>query len=194
MRLEDILPPEEAGEVPRCTEGARACPPEDVGGVLGYEEIIESLDAPSDDASDDEWGDPFDWSWYDPEAVDLDHVNERLGRIAPKHMRAAKRAPKESSHGSGASLAPPAIHRQAERTMRAIQRLIDEREFDGSDEANDFLESLMERGLVPEFDPGDDPLVQAQDVVDRAFDASSREEAERMAREALALSPDCADA
>jgi hypothetical protein len=39
--LERLIPPK--GSHPICLAGERRCPPEDVGGVLGYEEFLEAL-------------------------------------------------------------------------------------------------------------------------------------------------------
>jgi len=36
IRMEAIAPREQGRKYPRCLKGARACPPEDVGGVYGY--------------------------------------------------------------------------------------------------------------------------------------------------------------
>ena len=40
--LEKILEPEPNVAYPRCIEGARACPPEDVGGIWGYADFLDS--------------------------------------------------------------------------------------------------------------------------------------------------------
>ncbi|MBU3159870.1 plasmid pRiA4b ORF-3 family protein [Clostridium frigoris] len=57
---------------PVCVGGKRACPPEDCGGVPGYEEIIS--------ADGDDKKEFIDWLGYefDPEAFTVEWANERL--------------------------------------------------------------------------------------------------------------------
>ncbi len=45
VTLEDVLPRGSA-KYPRCVAGARACPPEDCGGVHGLAEFLEAIDDP----------------------------------------------------------------------------------------------------------------------------------------------------
>lgn len=60
-------------ERPRCLKGKRSCPPEDCGGIYGYEEVLEVLGIPKKSRELREWvGD------FDPEYFDLDQVNTRL--------------------------------------------------------------------------------------------------------------------
>ena len=77
--LEKILPVEAGVVYPRCLKGKRACPPEDCGGVWGYEELLEILADPehAEHATYMEWmGDEFD-----PEAFDLEELNEILEEL-----------------------------------------------------------------------------------------------------------------
>lgn len=72
--VERITPPESGVKYPRCTAGARACPPEDVGGIWGYEEFLEAIGDPKHERYEEflEWiGGEFD-----PEAFDLAETNE----------------------------------------------------------------------------------------------------------------------
>ena len=77
VEIEETSPPKPGSRYPRCTEGERACPPEDCGGVWGYEELLETLDNPDDDPEGIlEWiGDDFD-----PEVFDSDEVNRGFRR------------------------------------------------------------------------------------------------------------------
>ena len=71
--IEQTLP--EADAYPECLEGQRACPPEDSGGVGGYEWKLEVLQNPAHREYEEirEWmGD------FDPEKFSLDDVNRRL--------------------------------------------------------------------------------------------------------------------
>lgn len=64
---------------PVCLAGERACPPEDCGGVWGYEELLETIADPSHDEHERmmEWvGEEFD-----PEAFDPDQINQKLHRV-----------------------------------------------------------------------------------------------------------------
>jgi hypothetical protein len=75
----------EAGVLyPRCTAGARACPPEDCGGVHGYSELLEALADPRHPDHEDmrEWSGGDDGAPYDPEAFDLESVNLLLHILA----------------------------------------------------------------------------------------------------------------
>jgi Plasmid pRiA4b ORF-3-like protein len=61
-----------------CSDGARACPPEDCGGVPGYEDILVNLNEPLKKRDKDLmiWLDG-----YDPECFDLNEVNKALKRF-----------------------------------------------------------------------------------------------------------------
>lgn len=79
--VEEILPPKPRVRYPRCTEAERACPPEDSGGIWGYEHKLEILNDP--DHPDHEL--IVDWMGedFDPEAVDVEAINRRLARVRP---------------------------------------------------------------------------------------------------------------
>ncbi len=62
------------------TSGKGACPPEDVGGVWGYAQMLDILSGKTDDpkekASYEEWLGLQEGESYDPEAFDLEIANE----------------------------------------------------------------------------------------------------------------------
>src|SRR5713101_7839663 len=74
--VEKILPPEEGVRYPVCLAGARACPPEDVGGLPGYENFLEAIGDPGHP----EHNEFSEWvgGTFDSEALDGDEVNQRL--------------------------------------------------------------------------------------------------------------------
>jgi hypothetical protein len=74
--LEKVLTREPGVTYPRVVEGRRAGPPEDVGGVYGYEDLLEAIANPKHPEHEDmlEWlGEEFD-----PEAFDLEAANAQL--------------------------------------------------------------------------------------------------------------------
>jgi len=60
---------EKGKKYPVCLEGERACPPEDVGGIGGFENFLEALADPSHEEHEmyAEWGAGFDSEAFDPE-------------------------------------------------------------------------------------------------------------------------------
>lgn len=74
--VEKILLPEPDVTYPVCVAGKRACPPEDVGGMWGYEDFLDALGDPEreEHAAIVEWA----GGAFDPEAWDIDAVNEAL--------------------------------------------------------------------------------------------------------------------
>lgn len=77
--VEKILSGMERLRNPICLKGKRACPPEDVGGIWGYENFLKAIQDPKHEEHEDylNWiGDGFD-----PEDFDLEEVNVRLQRM-----------------------------------------------------------------------------------------------------------------
>jgi len=72
VKVKDIIPSEKGAKYPRCIDGKRACPPEDCGGILGYEMFLETIKDPDDEEHDKmlEWvGGEFDPEEFDPKEV-----------------------------------------------------------------------------------------------------------------------------
>lgn len=60
---------------PVCLDGARACPPEDCGGIPGYYEALKALKDKKNPKNEE----LLDWLGdYDPEAFSLQQINKRL--------------------------------------------------------------------------------------------------------------------
>lgn len=74
----------EGERYPRCTAGRRAAPPEDSGGVWGYEAMLALLADPDGaDRADAELMEmlPED---FDPASVDLEEINEALADVSDR--------------------------------------------------------------------------------------------------------------
>lgn len=104
---------------------------------------------------------------------------------------------KKSNPSSDALSMPPmpGDRRAMEKMMADLQRILNEQNFGSIDEANQFLETMFAEtgGRVPER-ASQSALEQAQDVMYQAWEARSRGQAVKLARKALQISPDCADA
>ncbi len=79
VRLGKILPAKANENYPKCTGGKRKCPPEDCGGVWGYENLLEVMA----DKTHPEYKDLKDWLGgnFDPEAFVLEDINEKLANL-----------------------------------------------------------------------------------------------------------------
>jgi len=74
--LEKILTFETGAVLPVCLKGSRACPPEDVGGIPGYEMLLETIS----DSAHPEYEEMLEWVGgdFDPEHFDLAQTNDLL--------------------------------------------------------------------------------------------------------------------
>lgn len=80
ITVEKVLPPDPAAvTIARCVDGARACPPEDCGGVWGYANLLEILKNPKHP----EHGDMKAWvgGAFDAAAFDLAKINLWLRQL-----------------------------------------------------------------------------------------------------------------
>lgn len=77
--VEKILSPVPGEKYPQCIKGKRACPPEDVGGVWGYDTFLQALQ----DEDHEEHDSYLEWvgGEFDPEALNLIGINQALGRV-----------------------------------------------------------------------------------------------------------------
>ncbi len=67
--FEGILLAESKVKYPLCLDGARACPPEDCGGVWGYADFVAAIQNPDNEQHEEmlEWvGGRFDPERFDP--------------------------------------------------------------------------------------------------------------------------------
>jgi len=83
--------------------------------------------------------------------------------------------------------------RAMEKITADLGRMLGEQEFDTIDEAKAYMEELITSGEPLLSQNPDTPLDEAQDLVYEAWDASGKLRLE-LAREALDISEDCADA
>lgn len=75
---------------------------------------------------------------------------------------------------------------------RQIQAKADE--FESIEALQEYVNSLTAGGFLPEDNPSDQPLDRAQELMYQAWDARTRNRRVKLARQALEISPDCADA
>lgn len=76
IQLEKKLPYDKAIKLPSCVKGKRACPPDDCGGVWGYQELLEVIEDPSHP----EYDEMIEWlgGEFDPEEFDVEETNKLL--------------------------------------------------------------------------------------------------------------------
>jgi len=76
IRVEQIKEPEAGVFCPVCLTGKRACPPEDVGGIWGYEEFLSALQ--NKNHPEHEMYSEWIGGTFDPENFDLEESNRML--------------------------------------------------------------------------------------------------------------------
>jgi hypothetical protein len=80
IAVEKVLDPEPGTAYPVCLAGARLGPPEDCGGVWGYQSMVEVLKDPGHN----EYEHYLEWvgEGFDPEAFDLNEINSRVRHLS----------------------------------------------------------------------------------------------------------------
>jgi len=78
LLLEKVLPADNQQQIPVCIGGKRNCPPEDVGGIWGYGDMLKILKKPGHK----EYQSYIEWLGYefDPGYFNMDEINEQLKR------------------------------------------------------------------------------------------------------------------
>ena len=82
VMIEAVLPADPLMDYPRFVDGERRAPPEDVGGIPGFEELLDAMAKPRHPARKSmlEWyGRPFD-----PEDISHDEVQTRIATLAKR--------------------------------------------------------------------------------------------------------------
>jgi len=80
IEYEGLHEKQPGAKYPMCVAGARACPPEDVGGVPGYERFLEAITTPRHPERQSllTWvGGNFDPEKFDPKTVKFDSPSKR---------------------------------------------------------------------------------------------------------------------
>jgi len=74
--LEKIIEEDEKNQIPRCIDGKQNCPPEDCGGIWGYEDLLKVIK----DKKHDEYEKMMEWlgEEFDPDYFNINEVNKLL--------------------------------------------------------------------------------------------------------------------
>ena len=94
LTFEAILPRQLSKKYPLCVGGARACPPEDCGGIGGYENLIKVMQTPSHEEYEStlQWlGGRFDSERFDPKRVKFDAPARRYELAFEEPIRQSQR-------------------------------------------------------------------------------------------------------
>lgn len=80
ITVEQISRPGTDDFYPRCIEGERACPPEDVGGAHGYETFLAAISDPDHE----EYEERLEWigGYFDSERLSIGRINRLFNRYA----------------------------------------------------------------------------------------------------------------
>ncbi|HEX7316138.1 MAG TPA: hypothetical protein VF297_19685 [Pyrinomonadaceae bacterium] len=117
-----------------------------------------------------------------------------------KRKTSGKSKASAGARAGGKNSAPPANprpiadRRALEKVSSDITRLLAEQSFETMEEANEFISQFVGTKDIPLPEHELTPLERAQDKMYEAWDARTRKARVRLACEALAISPDCADA
>lgn len=112
LTVEQIVVAEAGVRYPRCLDGARACPPEDVGGPGGYETFLAALRDPDHDNHERyiQWGAGFDPTGFGPAETD-----QALARLAWEERRTRPEAGCRQGVPGACGHAPRAAARRRRR-------------------------------------------------------------------------------
>jgi DNA-binding Lrp family transcriptional regulator len=78
--LEKVTESERGAKYPRCIDGERACPPEDVGGFYGFADYVEAITNPNHS----EYGELLKWNGpFDPAQFDAAKATRRMKKGLP---------------------------------------------------------------------------------------------------------------
>ncbi|NLC24844.1 MAG: plasmid pRiA4b ORF-3 family protein [Oxalobacter sp.] len=83
LEEDTYIPADHIARTARCIEGARACPPEDVGGIPGYEDFCEAMADPGHENHRElkRWYSGTFGGKFDSEKFDLTEINSKLAAI-----------------------------------------------------------------------------------------------------------------
>lgn len=104
-----------------------------------------------------------------------------------------RRQPPQKQHEPDMHPEGPADRRALEKTIYDLTRLIQNQEFESPEAINAYMQGIMASGGQVPSSPAETPLEEAQAIMYDAWDASGAKRI-RLARRALSVSPDCADA
>lgn len=82
--VEKVIEADPDIKYPICIKGKRACPPEDCGGIWGYQELLEAIKDPKHPEHEEK----LEWvgGKFDPEDAEIDEANYQLPMIPDKSM------------------------------------------------------------------------------------------------------------
>lgn len=83
--------------------------------------------------------------------------------------------------------------RSMQKFMPDLTRLLNSQQFSSEEEVDEFMRNVSASGPLPMM-PASTPVEEAQDVMYEAWQAQSRAKRVKLAKKALSISPDCADA